>query len=78
MGFFSFELKIALFFLIFLNLPLGNSSFITYITPVNGDVPKLVRGESAKLLFISSSLIVASKSKERSLGREVFFLYKKY
>lgn len=26
-----------------------------------GDVPKLVRGESAKLLFISSSLIVASK-----------------
>ncbi len=32
----------------------------TYITRIFGDVPKLVRGGSAKALFISSSLIVAS------------------
>ena len=32
---------------------------ITYISAHNGDVPKLVRGGSAKALFISSSLIVA-------------------
>ena len=34
-----------------------------------GDVPKLVRGGSAKALFISSSLIVAS----RDLRKGVFF-----
>ena len=44
----------------FAHSPLGKTHFITYISAHIGDVPKLVRGGSAKALFISSSLIVAS------------------
>lgn len=56
-----------------MELPLKQKGLLPILRVTFGDVPKLVRGESAKLLFISSSLIVASKSKtKRPLEREVF------
>ena len=49
----------------------------TYITRIFGDVPKLVRGGSAKALFISSSLIVASWRLPLKRG-SLFFCHKDF
>ena len=53
--------------------PLEKEKGFTYIDPHNGDVPKLVRGGSAKALFISSSLIVASQKTPGSDSRSFSF-----
>ena len=52
---------------------LGKGEFFTYIAVHFGDVPKLVRGGSAKALFISSSLIVASQKTFSHPEKRSFF-----